>query len=77
MKVTNGDIGKLIGYSVLVFGNFFAFFFTQRYVEETKDKSIEECVALYQYPSVEERKARKKRRKSNNALLDHKNIENI
>jgi len=63
IRVTSGEIGKIVGYTVLVLTNFFAFFFVQRYVYETAGKSIEECVNLYKYDIIDEAPKRRRRRK--------------
>ena len=71
-------MGKVVCFSVMVFLNFLLFFFVQRYIIETKDKTIEECVLAYQYsPVSEERderpmKRRRRRRRQNDGegLLD-------
>lgn len=49
-----GEIGKISCWAILAFLNFVGFFFVQRYIYETKDKSIEDCVLLYQYSPYEE-----------------------
>ncbi|CDW88036.1 sugar transporter [Stylonychia lemnae] len=66
IKINDGEIGKIVGYSILVFFNFFIFFFLQRYVVDTAGKSLEECVNLYKFEIVEEGPKRRRRRKQPN-----------
>ncbi|CDW76109.1 arabinose-proton symporter [Stylonychia lemnae] len=44
--ITATDLGKIIAYSILAISCFITFLFVQRYLPETKDKPIEECVRL-------------------------------
>ena len=46
--MTSTEIGKMLTYSLLAFNIFVMWAFVYRYVPETKDKSIAECVLLIQ-----------------------------
>eukprot|EP00347_Sterkiella_histriomuscorum_P003343 403364656 len=55
LKITDGEIGKLVGYSILVMGNFLCFFFIKGYILETGGKSMEEIVSLYKYAIADDK----------------------
>ena len=48
LVITSTDVGKICSYTLLGLSCFFGYYFTMWFVPETKDRSLEECIALVQ-----------------------------
>ncbi|CDW83378.1 UNKNOWN [Stylonychia lemnae] len=70
LQITQTQTGKIFTYSLLAFNCMVMFFFVWRFVPETKDKSIDECVKLIHH-SWKSKAIRDKINQKEGGLLDN------